>query len=485
MSRLRILILFLFFLVFDGNSSAFDFSPPYLIDTTQSPRSVSFENPTGDKGRGGREASNLGVGRKGAPARDLEPGEEVQLCDLMGPGIIRHVWITTRNSPGNLRGLVLRAYWDGQDHPSIECPLGDFMGLGHGKTTSYFSAVHSVGPKAAMNFWLPMPFQQSARLTLTNERKVRSRLYYQVDYTQEESLAPSTGSLHTLFRRENPTIPKKDFEILPKRTGTGRYIGCVLGIRSLNSNWWGEGEVKIYLDGDTDFPTICGTGSEDYVGLSWGMQETPQFYQGCNLNRNGFVSMYRWHLPDPIVWKKDIRVTIQQLGWIPNGYEDRQDDWSVATFWYEPIPSAPLPPLPSLENRTADLPLFNPLEERIGKITPIEAAHLVENLIEDCQVEKVVVDEELGLPLYSVQGTIDGERFDAAVDAERSRVLSVEKGGEEVYRWEGILVSGHRGANRSAPENTVASTKKSGGLWCRYHRNGHSPDQGWTPGSAA
>ncbi|MCA9428355.1 MAG: DUF2961 domain-containing protein, partial [Candidatus Omnitrophica bacterium] len=156
------------------------------------------------------------------------------------------------------------------------------------------------------------------------------------------------------------TTLKQDFEIIPKRTGMGRYIGCLLGVRYLEKSWWGEGEVKVYLDGDTEFPTICGTGSEDYVGLSWGIQEATQRYLGCNLNREGYVSMYRWHLPDPIVWKEDIRVTIQQLSWAPYGYDERQDDWSVATFWYEPVPSEPLPTLPSYEKRTADLPHSNP-----------------------------------------------------------------------------------------------------------------------------
>ncbi|MCA9438085.1 MAG: DUF2961 domain-containing protein, partial [Candidatus Omnitrophica bacterium] len=205
-----------------------------------------------------------------------EPGEVVELCNVEGQGIIRHIWITTRNEPENLRGLVLRAYWDNQEHPSIECPLGDFMGFAHGKVTSYDSAVHSIGPKAAMNFWLPMPFRERARLTLANERPANSRLYYQIDYTLEEELPENAGSLHALFRRENPTTLKQDFEILPKRTGMGRYIGCLLGVRYLEKSWWGEGEVKVYLDGDTEFPTICGTGSEDYVGLSWGIQEATQ-----------------------------------------------------------------------------------------------------------------------------------------------------------------------------------------------------------------
>ncbi|MCX7872093.1 MAG: DUF2961 domain-containing protein, partial [Verrucomicrobiae bacterium] len=159
---------------------------------------------------------------------------------------------------------------------------------------------------------------------------------------------------HVLFRRENPTTVKKDFELLPLRNGKGRFIGSIIGVRPLSGDWWGEGEVKVYLDGDGDFPTICGTGSEDYVGLSWGMQLAPYLYNGCSLNERDYVSMYRWHLPDPIFWKKSCRVTIQQIGW-KNGLYERSDDWSCATFFYQPIPSEPLPKLPSVDERIADI----------------------------------------------------------------------------------------------------------------------------------
>jgi hypothetical protein len=148
---------------------------------------------------------------------------------------------------------------------------------------------------------------------------------------------------------------KKDFEILPKRAGEGRFIGAVLGIRASESRWWGEGEIKIYLDGDTEYPTICGTGSEDYICHSYGVQRAQSLYHGCSLNEASFVSMYRWHLPDPIFWRKECRITIQQIGWSQEGLYERQDDWSSATFWYEPIPSAQLPEFPNLERRTADL----------------------------------------------------------------------------------------------------------------------------------
>ncbi len=330
-------------------------SQPYLLDTGLISRSICFENPTGAPGEGGKTASNLGVGRKGSPAITLAAGQEVQLCDIQGPGTIRHIWMTTSNNPMNLRSLVIRGWWDGQAHPSIECPIGDFMGFAHGKVQAYFSAVHSLGRNAGMNIWLPMPFAARARFTLTNEGKENVPLFYQIDYTINDKHPLDVGRLHVLFRRENPTTEKKDFELLPKRTGKGRYIGALIGIRNMHPNqWWGEGEIKVYMDGDKDFPTIVGTGSEDYIGLSYGVQQTPYLYNGCNLDQNNFVSMYRWHLPDPIYWKQEARITIQQIAW-QNGLAEVQDDWSTATFWYEPVPSAPLPPMPKQEARTADI----------------------------------------------------------------------------------------------------------------------------------
>jgi len=163
------------------------------------------------------------------------------------------------------------------------------------------------------------------------------------------------GRLHVLFRRENPTTIKQDFLLLPERQGKGRFMGALIGIRNLHpGQWWGEGEIKFYMDGDTDFPTICGTGSEDYVCLSYGMQQTPYLYNGCNLNQDDYVSMYRWHLLDPIYWKEACMVTIQQIAW-QKGLAETSDDWSTATFWYEPIPSQPLPAMPNAEQRTRNL----------------------------------------------------------------------------------------------------------------------------------
>jgi len=350
-------------------------SAPYRLDRDLVSRSISFENPSGAPGQGGRTVSPLGVGRKGAPARMLKPGDVIVLADIEGPGTIRHIWMTTRPDPALLRGLVIRAYWEGQAYPSIEAPVGDFFGFAHGRTDRFQSAVHSVSEKLGMNIWLPMPFQHKAHFTLTNDSTVTTPVFYQMDYTLGDDHAGDVGRLHVAFRRENPTQRTVDFELLPKRVGSGRYLGSVIGVRPLSPEWWGEGEVKIYLDGDEHFPTIVGTGSEDFVGLSWGLQHNAFMFHGTNYRQKdddidtGAVSMYRWYLRDPIFWARDIRITIQQIGHagMPKSIEEylgqlfeREDDWSVASFWYEPIPSAPLPELPDAVARTADLPAFEP-----------------------------------------------------------------------------------------------------------------------------
>jgi hypothetical protein len=328
---------------------------PYVLDTGLVSRSISFENPTGAPGEGGKAASNLGPGRKGAPAKHIKPGETVQLADIEGPGTVRHIWMTTEREPAVLRSLVIRAWWDGQEHPSIECPVGDLFGFAHGKVMPYQSAVHSVGPSAGMNLWLPMPFVNRAKFTFTNEGTKAIPLFYQLTYTLGDKHPADVGRLHVVFRRENPTTEKQDFELLPQRKQKGRYIGSVIGIRNLHpKQWWGEGEVKVYMDGDTKFPTIVGTGSEDYVGLSWGIQQVHFLYNGCSLDQKNFISMYRWHLPDPIAWQKEARITIQQIAW-KDGLAETKDDWSCATFWYEPTPSAALPKMPDVKARTADI----------------------------------------------------------------------------------------------------------------------------------
>lgn len=336
-------------------------------------RSISFENPAGAPGAGARAASPLGVGRKGSPVRLVQPGDRVELADIEGPGTIRHIWLTTHSKQELLRGCLIRAWWDDQSHPSIEAPIGDFFGFAHGGTPAFQSCAHSVGAALGMNIWLPMPFVRRARFEIVNEASVRLPLFYQIDYTLGDGHPGDVARLHVAFQRQNPTMPTRDLEILPRREGRIRYFGTVLGVRPLDPRWWGEGEMKAWIDGDEAHATIVGTGTEDYVGLSWGIQANAFLYHGANWREHddptttGAVSIYRWHLPDPVVAERSLRVTIQQIGHSPRGnaqtiddylselYE-RSDDWSCASFWYEAAPSAPLPPMPDAAARLRDLP---------------------------------------------------------------------------------------------------------------------------------
>lgn len=333
-----------------------------------SSRSISYENPYGKPGGGATASSPLGKGRKGSAVRHVENGETVQLADIHGTGTIRHIWLTTHDKPQLLRGSVIRVYWEGQPHPSVELPLCEFFGFAHGETDGFQSVFHSVGSTKAMNFWLPMPFKSRARIEFINQSGSRLPLFYQIDYTLGDTHEEDVGRLHASFRREIKTTLRQDFEIMSQRKGRIKYLGCVLGVRPQDKLWWGEGEMKAYIDDDTEFPTIAGTGAEDYVGQAWGIQKDAFLYHGCSFKENandadtGIVSFYRWHIADPIYCNESLRITIQQIGHRPDGnaktiddykaelYE-RSDDWSVATFWYEQSPSQKLPPLQSVEIR--------------------------------------------------------------------------------------------------------------------------------------
>ncbi len=209
-------------------------------------RSASFENPKGEKGKGGASASHLGPGRKGSPARGVGAGEEVVLAQVDGPGMLRHIWITgTILTPNALRGMVLRAYWDHSEKPAMECPLGDFFGIAHGRTNHFVNALQAMLEGTGLNCYFQMPFATGAKITLTNEQDTPvEALFYTVDYTIGDKIGPDTLRFHASFRRENPTQIKKDFVILPKRRGRGRFLGCVIGVRTRSPQWWGEGSSR-------------------------------------------------------------------------------------------------------------------------------------------------------------------------------------------------------------------------------------------------
>ncbi|WP_216216019.1 glycoside hydrolase family 172 protein [Amycolatopsis aidingensis] len=303
------------------------------VPTGLDSRAATFENPTGARGAGGAAAA----GRKGAPSRDIQPGERVTLADLRGPGTVRHVWMTfPPGPPEQNRALYLEVFYDELTEPSISVPCLDFFGAPHGRPVGFASALSSIQEARGCNSFVPMAFGDRFRAEFVNGSSRPVKLYYQVDYTLEETAG--TGRLHASFRRQNPTAPREDFVICEGLAGPGRFLGCVLGVRPLDpGTWYGEGEVKVYRDGDTELPTICGTGLEDYVGTAWGMGPHHALYGGAPLEVREpgsglgtlpeFVGCYRWHVLDPIVFAEELRVTIQQIGadHFLEGEQDRLD----------------------------------------------------------------------------------------------------------------------------------------------------------------
>lgn len=293
---------------------------PCHVDARLDSRAVTFENPSGGRGAGGQACG----GRKGAPSRRITPGETVTLADLRGPGTLRHVWMTFQPAPPErMRGVWMEVFYDGADEPSISVPCLDFFGLPHGRPVPYASLLTAAQEGRGFNAYFPMPFRDHVRVQLTNSAARPIDLYYQIDYTLEPDVSAATGYLHTTFRRENPTTRQRDFVIADGWRGPGRFLGCTVGIRTIDAGfWYGEGEVKIYRDGDADYPTICGTGLEDYVGSAWGLGVHHTPYAGTPLEVHppeshgtpDFVGFYRWHLADPIMFGRSLRVTIQQIG---------------------------------------------------------------------------------------------------------------------------------------------------------------------------
>lgn len=301
---------------------------PSLIDLSHAIRAISFENPTGAVGAGGQAAG----GRKGAPNRMMAAGERITLADISGSGRIRHVWMTfPPTTPEVARSIYLEVFYGGTDEPSISVPCLDFFGLPHGRAVPYASALQAVQEGRGFNSWIPMPFREGIRIEFINASDRALPLYYQIAFT-EGPVDENAGLLHVSFRRDNPTTLRTDFVIAEGLRGPGRFLGCNVGIRVLSAehfSWYGEGEVKFFLDDDGPFPTWCGTGLEDYVGTAWGMglhqtplQGVPSLVQDPASAEAGeimpeFVTFYRWHLPDPIVFHREFRATLQQIGAIP------------------------------------------------------------------------------------------------------------------------------------------------------------------------
>lgn len=340
------------------------------LDGAQS-RSISPENFSGEKGRGGmattgtgeRAARDLGPGWKVSPSVVIKAGQLFELADIAGPGKIEQIWMTPT---GNWRFAILRIYWDDQEHPSVESPLGDFFACGWGKYAQVSSLAVCVNPGSAFNCYWPMPFRQRCRITIENiadeDDGKDMVLFYQINYALQ-AVDAQAGYFHAQFRRVNPLPYKQVYTILDGVAGQGRYVGTYMAWGANNAGWWGEGEIKFYLDGDQEFPTLCGTGTEDYFCGSYNFENkaTGQYqefttpYAGMPqvIRPDGIYQsqmrfgLYRWHITDPIRFHEDIRVTIQALGWRSGGrYLPLQDDIASVAFWYQTLPSRPLHPLP-------------------------------------------------------------------------------------------------------------------------------------------
>jgi hypothetical protein len=274
--------------------------------------------------------------------------------DVAGSGIIQHIWLVE----GLNRGLVIRFYWDGEETPSVEAPASDFFAVGHGRFAPVNSLPVVVNPANALNCFWPMPFRTRARITLSNETAQDVQLVaYQITYVETE-IPAEAGTFHAQYRRA-PTAGVNPYTILDGVKGRGRYVGTFLAWTQMEKGWFGEGEIKFYMDGDDSFPTICGTGTEDYFLGSYGFPKPyTTAYAGTVLPASdgaeppNLWSLYRWHIQDPINFEQDLRVTIQALGWGPDGkYKKLADDIASVAYWYQAEPHAPFPKLPVLAER--------------------------------------------------------------------------------------------------------------------------------------
>lgn len=330
-------------------------------------RSISAENFTGEKGKAGMAtegtgkecARDLGPGWKVSPSIVVKAHSSFTLGEIDGPGIVQHIWMTC--FPTFWRRLVLRVYWDGEEQPSVETPIGDFFCNGWGERCNVNSLPIVVNPAGGFNSYWEMPFRRSARIVVENVGEEDAPLYFQIDYSLTE-VPEDVGYFHAQWRRDNPLPYKNVHVLLDGVQGQGHYVGTYIAWGVNNTGWWGEGEIKFYLDGDEEYPTICGTGTEDYFGGAWnfehpqgqyGLYSTPFLGLPQVIKPDGLYrsqqrfGMYRWHIMDPIRFEMDIRVTIQALGWRSGGrYLPLQDDIASVSYWYQTEPHAPFPNFP-------------------------------------------------------------------------------------------------------------------------------------------
>jgi hypothetical protein len=357
-------------------------------------RWYTCENAEGFKSGGGKS----GYGRKGAPCVAIPAGKSLVIADIKESGTIRRIWMTLWNrNEVALRGMKIEIYWDGAAKPAVQAPLGDFFCQSMGKMVAFENAFFSSPQGTSFNCIIPMPFRKNAKIVLINESNVNNGVYYEVDATLGDKHDKQTLYFHSYWRRENPTTLRQDMTILPEINGKGRFLGCNIGVRQnpcCTNFWWGDGEVKVYLDGDTEYPTLCGTGTEDYIGSGYGQKLYNHLYQGDQYisEKKDVYGFYRLHVPDPIYFYKDIRVTIQVMG--GPGYMsmlesmdknpglrfmkagdgtqyytreeleanprssnviERIDDYCATSYWYFDKPENDLPPIADVSERMKDI----------------------------------------------------------------------------------------------------------------------------------
>lgn len=329
-------------------------------------RSISPENFTGEKGKGGmatletgnaaNAARDLGQGWKVNPYIRIEAGQTFTLAEIDESGCIQHIWMTPT---GTWRYSILRIYWDDEKEPSVECPVGDFFGMGWGEYAHLNSLAVCVNPGSAFNCYWQMPFRKKCKITMENIDEKTMTLYYQIDYCVTK-VPDDAAYFHAQFRRVSPNEYKKPYTIVDGIKGKGQYVGTYMAWQVNNNGWWGEGEIKFFMDGDKEFPTICGTGTEDYFCGSYNFDRNGQYtefstaYAGLaqvirpdgTYKANQRFGLYRWHITDPIRFEKDLKVTIQDLGWRSGGrYLPQKSDIASVAYWYQAEPHNPFPKL--------------------------------------------------------------------------------------------------------------------------------------------
>ncbi|MBR7184115.1 MAG: DUF2961 domain-containing protein [Clostridia bacterium] len=334
-------------------------------------RSISPESFTGEPGKGGMAVEGtgapcgreLGQGWKISPSVSIQPGEVFTMADITGPGAIQHIWLTIGRLKGRdvWRDMILRIYWDDQEHPCVEVPAGDFFANGWNEYAHVNSLAVCANPARGFNCYWTMPFRKRARFTMENRNPEPIIIYYQIDYA-EAPVDDDCAYFCASFRRSNPT-EGAIHTIIDGIEGKGQYVGTYLAWQVNNTGWWGEGEIKFFMDEDTDYPTICGTGTEDYIcgaynfdvpgqgytAFSTAYSGLPQIIRPDGLYRSQMrFGMYRWHITDPIRFESKLSVTIQDLGWrAERRYLPQQSDIASVAFWYQTLPTKPFPPLGS------------------------------------------------------------------------------------------------------------------------------------------